>query len=130
MSVDNQFEYLRRMLGIGVKEQEAIPVFQQPAEEPITASKNIFIPAEVDFSALIVEDIIEGAWTPLPVFGDIIVVTADTDAYIGVGEGIYGFPLWARTYIILRLSRRVTSIRAKAISGSGKIFMQCFSLVI
>jgi hypothetical protein len=64
----------------------------------------------------------EAEYKVVPLDGDIVIVTADSDIYIAKRPGM-DFPLWSNAYIIMPRSKDLNRLYIKSVMGSANAYL-------
>jgi len=89
---------------------------------PMMPTRVVSLPYPADIIGASTINVTEAEYKEVPLDGDIVMVTADSDIYIAKRPGM-DFPLWSNAYLVMPRSKDLNRLYLKSVMGSANAYL-------
>ena len=98
-----------------------------PAPQIVLPTRIVSLPCPADIIGATTVQVTEAEDKEVPLDGDIVIVTADSDIYIAKRPNL-DFPLWSNAYLIMPRSKNLDRLYIKSVMGSANTYLLFLSI--
>jgi hypothetical protein len=127
IGLDIVIQYLQTLTGRAPEQLVLLPPPPAPQIVPAMPTRIVSLPYPADVIGATTVQVTEAEYKDVPLDGDIVIVTADSDIYIAKRPNL-DFPLWSNAYLIMPRSKSLDRLYIKAVMGSANAYLLFLSI--
>jgi hypothetical protein len=94
---------------------------------PAMPTRIVSLPYPADIIGTTTVSATEAEYKEVPLDGDIVIVTADSDIYVAKRPNM-DFPLWSNAYLIMPRSKNLDRLYIKSVMGSANAYLMFLAI--